>query len=369
MKNNQLTYIYQNGRKNRINKKEYPKEFFYGIDYISKSFKKTEIIEFNEKKVGKISTFLSTLLQKVTGLPFFLNNIINSKNLRIFLDSDLLVMTNQRVAFSSFPFLIINKILGRSKSSVFIMGLFDVKHKNIIKNSLRRINILLLMVLVDKLLFLSNGEYKYVKNKYKKLGQKSYFIAFPVDKDFWEEKEIDNLNNNLLFIGNDGKRDYEFILSLAKEMSEYNFTFITSKITQDEIGSNNINLIYGRWDKETLTDEEIKKHYHNSALTIIPIKDSLQPSGQSVALQSISCGTPVLITKTRGFWDHDLFINDKNIIFVEKNEIELWKNKINNCFSNKNYYVELTKKGKENITEHYDLNKFNKKLEDILFNY
>ena len=41
-------------------------------------------------------------------------------------------------------------------------------------------------------------------------------------------------------------------------------------------------------------------------MTIIPLKNSIQPSGQSVALQSMACGTPVVITETFGFWDKKL---------------------------------------------------------------
>ena len=54
--------------------------------------------------------------------------------------------------------------------------------------------------------------------------------------------------------------------------------------------------------------------YEQSNLSIIPLKNSLQPSGQSVALQSMSMEVPVLMTKTDGFWDHSVFDNNKNYI-------------------------------------------------------
>tara|TARA_B100000945_G_scaffold173003_1_gene138580 strand:- start:1122 stop:2231 length:1110 start_codon:yes stop_codon:yes gene_type:complete len=369
MKKNQLTYIYLNGRLNRYNKGIYPKEFFYGFDYIKKFFNDSKIIEFDFTKNSGFLYIISKLLEKLSGLPFFLQGIINKKNYNLFIKSDLFVMTNQRLAFSSFPFLILNKLIKRTKTSVFIMGLYDVEHKNIIKNTLRKLNILLLMSVIDNLLFLSKGEFEYVRNKYPNLGSKSYFTSFPVDTDFWKVKNKKEVNKKILFIGNDGKRDYEFIVNLAKEMSDYQFTIISSKIDKNQIKSNNVNLIYGKWDEEILTDEEIKKQYQNSALTVIPIKESLQPSGQSVALQSISCGTPVLITNTKGFWDPKLFNDEKNIIFVDKNEIQLWKDKINKCLNDKDFYNNLSIKGRENIEKHYDINSFNEKLKNILFNY
>ena len=44
----------------------------------------------------------------------------------------------------------------------------------------------------------------------------------------------------------------------------------------------------------------IEMNAQESKITIIPLKNTLQPSGQSVALQSMANGTPVLISKTDG---------------------------------------------------------------------
>ena len=74
---------------------------------------------------------------------------------------------------------------------------------------------------------------------------------------------------------------------------------------------------------------EIKEFYKKARLTILPIKNTLQPSGQSVALQSISMGVPVIITETMGFWDFTNFKNNKNILFVENNKVETWKKLLN----------------------------------------
>ena len=71
-----------------------------------------------------------------------------------------------------------------------------------------------------------------------------------------------------------------------------------------------------------ISDNEIKSLYQNALLTILPLKNSYQPSGQSVALQSMSMGTPVIISNTEGFWDIKSFENNKNIKFVYKPLVE-----------------------------------------------
>ena len=109
-----------------------------------------------------------------------------------------------------------------------------------------------------------------------------------------------------------------FALSLASNMPQFEFIFVTSNINKKDINSQNVTLIEGQWNKKILSDEEVKNIYNSSLLTIIPIKDSYQPSGQSVALQSMSMGVPVLITETIGFWDKDIFKNNENIFLLKR---------------------------------------------------
>ena len=112
---------------------------------------------------------------------------------------------------------------------------------------------------------------------------------------------------------------------------------------------------------------ELRNIYQNAKLTIIPLKDSLQPSGQSVALQSIACGTPVIITHTSGFWDKKNFKNKKNIFFAENNKIETWIEIINSILNmEKNDLVKLTENGIDVVLNNYDLKVFNEKIEFLI---
>ena len=117
-----------------------------------------------------------------------------------------------------------------------------------------------------------------------------------------------------------------------------------------------------------MSDLELRNLYSSSKLTIIPLKESLQPSGQSVALQSIACGTPVIITKTEGFWDKENFHDRLNIFFNENNDIESWKKDILEIYKmNEVDYDQIVKNGLDLIKNYYDLKDFNKKIEKILF--
>ena len=119
-------------------------------------------------------------------------------------------------------------------------------------------------------------------------------------------------------------------------------------------------------DKKILTDDFLKKLYEDSKVTLVPLKNSIQPSGQSVSLQSISMKTPVIITKTDGFWDTEFFENKKNIFFAQNNSIEEWQSLLNELLSSDNIYSDIQSAGRNLIVEKFDVQNFNKRLHELL---
>ena len=362
-----ITYIYQAGRTARMSDMENSaKEFFYGYFHMKKAYPDTNHLEFDSKNNISITKLFNNFIRKLSGLPFFSDLIINSKNKKVLKNSKKIIATNQRVGFSILSFLIFNH-KKKIKSYVFIMGLFNNNPKNRIKKFFRIFFIKVFMATFNHMIFLSSGEFKFVSEKYPKYKEKMHFLPFSVDQEFWVSNNRPyKKKNNILFIGNDGKRDYKFAIDLAKELSFLNFDFITKKITNSEIKSDNVNLLSGKWDDMNISDSDIRDFYQEADLSIIPIFNSLQPSGQSVALQSMSMGIPVLITKTDGFWEPELYKNNENIIFVEKNDINLWKENILSLLENDDLNVKVSKNAKDLVSKNNNLNIFNRKLKEII---
>ena len=79
-KDNQITYLFLSGRKNRLEgSQEHAKEFFYGFDYFKKNDKNTEIIEFSNNN-NFLLKIISYILIKLSDLPFFLHKSISRNN-------------------------------------------------------------------------------------------------------------------------------------------------------------------------------------------------------------------------------------------------------------------------------------------------
>jgi len=358
-----LTYIYLSDRINRLKSdKTYPKEFFYGYHYLSDKYEKVSILEFENNEDSKLDYFL----RKLSDLPFFSSKILNEKNYREISGSDHLFLTNQRVGFSVLPGILKIKQTKKLEISVFIMGLFNKKPNYILKRILRALLIGFFVLTMNNLIFLSKGEFEFAKKRLPFFKNKFKFFPFCIDVDFWTKKSEVKKNNELLFIGNDGQRDYKFILDLANHMPDFKFNIVTTKIDKNQVMSNNVQLIGGSWNNLKYTDEFIRNLYHDSLITLIPVKNSLQPSGQSVSLQSMSCGTPVIITRTDGFWDPEIFEDDKNILFTSNNELDMWKKKIELLISDEKFYQEVSSNARKAVEINYNLKGFNSFLESLI---
>jgi glycosyltransferase involved in cell wall biosynthesis len=93
--------------------------------------------------------------------------------------------------------------------------------------------------------------------------------------------------------------------------------------------------------------------------------ESLVASGQSVAMQSMATGTPVVISKTLGFWDFDNFIDQESIFFTKENSVESWVEQIDTIYKDYELLDKVAKNGQNLINEKFNLTEFSNFLEHI----
>ncbi len=374
-KNTNVTYLFVSGRKNRIvSDKIYSKEFFYSYHFVKKYYSNVEILEFNDvKNVYRITAntlkFIDKTLRKITKLPFFMTEIINYVNFKKLYTTDILVATNDRIGLSIMPILFIKKLVFRKQISnnMFVLGLFSNISNSSVIRKIQKIILGLCFRVYDNFIFIGKSEYEYAKENNRKFERKFHYIPFSVDFNFWNTSNLPKKNDDyVLFIGNDGYRDFDKVIKIAKNLQNVNFCFVTNQIKKEDRLPSNVKLIEGHWNYEILSDEELKEIYNNAILTIIPLKDSLQPSGQSVALQSMSSGTPVMISKTSGFWDFDHFTNLENIVFIEDNSVKNWCMQINSLIKDPNTLKAIANNGLHTIKNYFNLEIFDYKVLDII---
>ncbi len=367
----EATYIFGGGRKDLIYSKDnFAKDFFYGYFQMKQDIEDINFVEFStSREKGIINNFLylvSKVLRKISKLSFFFENICTFENFKILKNSKRLIITNDRIALSLVPFLIVFKIFKLNSSSVIVMGLLAKETSNLLSHMTQRFLLNIFFRLVNNFIFLSKGEFNQANISFKHCKEKFHFIPFSVDENYWV-MEKNKEKNKILFIGNDGRREYDFALNIASSMPEYDFLFVTSNIEPNNVKSNNVTLIKGQWNQKLLTDSEIKEIYNKSLISIIPIRNSYQPSGQSVALQSMSMNVPVIITETIGFWDKDVFIDNVNIFFVSENKLDIWTKKIRDVLTNEIQTKLVIDNSKKLISEKYNTDLFYRKIKKVIF--
>ncbi len=370
MKDIDYCFVYFNGRQEKLyGEKLRAKEFFYGYHHVlSKGFN-TKILEFENGLPSNYFLFkffkiLQKLILKLFKFQYDFAGIIKPINWKVLKNSKNIILTNNRIAHSLLPFLLYSKITNNSVNLVVIaMGLFNSSsdkkfilriHKTLHKFMIRN---------VDKLIFIGEPEFQHALIEFPKYKQKLEFIPFGVDIDFWKSTENNFYKKDyILFIGNDSNRDYEFLKLLINNIKNKDFIIVSENKDLQNISNNNVKVLKGSWNKDIIEDVFLRDLYSNAKLTIVPLKESLQPSGQSVSLQSMSTQTPVIITKTKGFWKNVDFKHLDNIYFTKTNNIDEWSAAINLIYDNNKIAEQLSKNAKKLVDEKFSLENYNKKL-------
>jgi glycosyltransferase involved in cell wall biosynthesis len=370
-----ILYIFGSGRKEKIRTNNYDSsEFFYGYFYMQSKFKNIDSIEMlpnnTEIKRGqKILNFIDKVIRKLTNLPFFTHLMVSKNNFAKIKKSEIIISTNDRLAISALPMIIFSKFrTHKKKLLVIVMGLFSKKRDNKIVSFLQRVFLIIIIKQIDYLIFLGKGEYDLAKIMFPKFRDKFNFIPFGINLDFWKPtKDYDKKSRDyILFVGNDGNRDIDKVIEIGNSLKNIDVKIITSHVISKEKINDNIEVIYGNWHNTALTDKALKKYYENAILTFIPLKETFQPSGQSVALQSMSLGVPVVITKTKGFWDLEKFNHLENIIFITDNTLGGWINILSSLIENKKLLNKISKNSIDTVQKNYNQKDFFTELEELI---
>ena len=365
-----VTYVFSGKRKKIIESNNIQaKEFFYGALDFDKSEYQLKIIEFSNSQnlFHKFLKIVDRVVSKLFSIPFSSSKLCRFENFKTLLKTDQLILINEGVAFSILPLLILIKPFKKIKVSVFVMGLYSKKLNyqklNIVHNAL----IKFLVLYLDNVFFLGVGEFNKAK-KFHRKSKKLFFFPFSVDTNFWHYNNEPNFENNskILFVGNDGNRNANLLIEIAKMIPQYQFTFVSKIPELQDLELENVEVLNGSWGDESIDDIRLRKIYMEACLVIIPLKESSQPSGQSVALQAMSMGLPVLISDTEGFWDEMYLKDGKNIFLISPNTQDEWVNKIKYLINNKLSLKEVSFEAKKVVKNNFNLSVFHETLMRII---
>ncbi len=352
------------GRKERIKlieKNQAPNDFFQGIDFLisrgfnidhlssSRKYKKNLVFFFGKIIEEFFSRITNIGIRPLSVLQF--DKFINK--------SDFVVSLTDGFSISlGFYYSFIDP-----KNKIKIVGAFHKlsDYDSKLPKLLRRIYYEIFSIILKRLDFIifygDADRINSIKN-FNIQKEKTFLIKFGVDTKFWKPNyENHNFNSGYLFsIGQDPARDFNTLLKVSTNKKIHIHTCLLN--VRDD---NNFKITNGTYykNRNSFSDLEIRKLYQESFAVIVPLKDVFQPSGYSVTLQAMSCGKPVIITKTKGLWAPKLFINLKNCILVnpgKEKEIEIAIKTLENDYD---IYRLICEEARKMVKKHFSLNNAN----------
>jgi glycosyltransferase involved in cell wall biosynthesis len=189
-----------------------------------------------------------------------------------------------------------------------------------------------------------------------------YVNQFGVDESFWFPNEKTQ-GDYFLSIGNDGRRDYRTLIDAARQIP-CEVKIITRQELPVERPSN-VTWIRGDWQRAVISDEDLRKLYQEAIGVIVPLVECSQPSGQSVTLQAMACGKPVILTQTMGLWSAAMMQNGENVLMVQPSDpVELSAAALKLYHDPKLRHY-LGKNAHDSVLRHATIRHYSNRLEDV----
>jgi glycosyltransferase involved in cell wall biosynthesis len=127
-------------------------------------------------------------------------------------------------------------------------------------------------------------------------------FAFGVDLGFWRPDGGER-SDTVISVGNDWNRDFATLVAAWRPEFPPLEIVTSLPVASDKP---NVRIARGDWRSQALSDEALRAKVQRARLVIVPLHDTLQPSGQSAALQAMACGRPVVMSANRGCWDSEM---------------------------------------------------------------
>lgn len=336
---------------------ESPSEFFYGAYELSKLSHNIGYFEVDlDWEPGIFGGVINILGQrglcpeKLTGSSLIQTKLI----LKQLLEYDVVVATTSGIGYA----LCLWKFFLKKLPPVVTIhcGLLNNQY-----NSLRRYFSSVLLKNSKSILF-GEGELGPITDLFGLKKEQIVVNQFGIDTTFWFPAK-ERTGQYILSVGNDGRRDFDTLVRVAKDIP-VEIRILTSRTLPDGLPSN-VLRIKSSWHDEMVSDSDLRSLYQNARCVVIPLIDSYQPSGQSVALQAMACGCPVILTKTRGLWSKEWLIDGQNILFVPPGDADTVAKMTKLLVENNELNERLSVNGRLLTTEKANIASFAREIERI----
>lgn len=351
-----ITFIYSPGRVKRlesVRRGESPSDFFYGAVELEKQGMEVRIIEADPSTPPH---WPSALLNFVgPNGPVKLDGNITQAVWNILPQaktSDVVVGTTGAHAFA----LALLKWLRRHSLPVVGIQCGLLNHPI---NAWRRRSSVALLRRMESMLF-GEGERQPVLDAYPGIHGHLHVNQFGVDTQFWKPGPARE-SGYVLAVGNDGRRDYGTLMEAARRV-DIPFVVVTGHDLPRR--PPHVRHLKGSFSNG-VSDLDLRDLFRGAACVVTPLKPTLQPSGQSVTLQAMACGRPVILTDTQGLWSRETLRDRETISLTPPEDAGTLADRIREILSDKSFAGRLGEFAREAVCRHATIQQFAERLERI----
>ncbi len=332
-----------------------PTEYLYGVHELKqKKIFNIDCIFEPRGKLNSISRVFLWILEQPfvkavkLGMPFgsYWFHRKQYKNI------DIVVCINDAISFSTLFWKNIGVI--DSKVITIFQALPDrynkfFKHKKVFVWVVKK-----LLMQSDKILVLSSSA-KYELSKVFNVPLKKIEVFyFGTDLNYWKYKKFNtNKRSYILTIGNDMNRDYDTFC--ANVPNKYKSIIVSSK----KIICDGVEVRNG------ISNKEVRQLYYGARLVVIPsVRLLTESSGLRTAVQSMACGTPVLISDSVAM--RELFKENEEIFYFEPEDSDKLLGKIDMIWGNKELLSRVSISARQKILSRLNTVNMADQLEKIV---
>ena len=345
LKEKKICFIFKAGRATKIERnKVFPTEFFYGYCELKKRGYNVSYLE--DIKIGMAwplciwARWIHKLTPVLFHLPFGVAfNCVFLGGFRELNRYDICIATTNTNGLA----LALLKAVGLLKPKlIFItMGLVSQSLSSVVVQAYRYV------LAHCRLISLSKEETRFLNRK---LNRKDIcHVTFGVDLKFWSSSNGSHSRDYILAIGNDMARDWMTLVRAWRP--DFPVLKIVTNLPVPRHPSN-VEVISGDWRHKTLTDETVRELYRGSRFVVIPLRQTVQPSGQSVCLQAMACGRPVIISNIQGLWDRNLMRDGETVLLIPPGDADALAEKVGHLISDRVLADRLEVLGRSVVEKH-----------------
>ncbi len=305
-----VAFVYSGGREARwagSGASNGPSEFFYGAAELHRKGWAVKLVDFIDQPQSSAAALFNTAVGRILPVRVRAEHLIGALSLRhILRDSDVVVACTSYIALAIETL----RALGMRLPPVVAIHCGIANHAP----SPIRLRVSSHLLGRQQAIFFAAAEAVETARIFSLGDSRVHANAFGVDSSYWTPPDQKGSRRYILSVGNDARRDYA---TLAQAAGGWDLP--VKILTKREIPGPippNVELLHGSWHSPAVTDSELRELYRGASVVVVPLIDSAQPSGQSVALQAMACGCPVVMSRTSGLWTEDDFIDGEHLRLV-----------------------------------------------------